>query len=192
VAKVVYMKNLLALPNPPSGDLPTDAIPAGFSIGGIGDFDIDDYMDLLIYNPTTLATQIVYLKGVGYRGASRSASVANGPTLPSGYIVQGVSDFNDDGNPDLLLYNPTDNTTKCIFMNNAAQLGATVDGPAIPEGFQLVGSGAFEANRHVDLVIYNPTKRVVEFIFLDGKTFTQTSIEKLGAFPKGIQIIGPK
>lgn len=44
---------------------------------------------------------IWYLNGVGF------LSGALGPTLPSGWTLNGAADFNADGKPDYVLFNPS-------------------------------------------------------------------------------------
>jgi hypothetical protein len=49
----------------------------------------------------------------------------HGPTLPAGWEVAGVADFNTDGHPDYLLFNPTTRGTVIWYMNNNVQIGST-------------------------------------------------------------------
>jgi hypothetical protein len=60
-----------------------------------------------------------------------------GPTLPAGWSVVGVADFNGDGKPDLLLSNASTQKTAIWYMNNNALING-VFGPTLPAGWSLV------------------------------------------------------
>jgi hypothetical protein len=53
------------------------------------------------------------------------------PTVPAGWKVIGVADFNGDSHPDYLLYNRTTRQTAIWYMNNATRIGTAV-GPTLP------------------------------------------------------------
>jgi glycosyltransferase A (GT-A) superfamily protein (DUF2064 family) len=61
-----------------------------------------------------------------------------GPTLPGGWSVVGVADFNSDGYPDYLLYNANTGGTAIWYMRNSVRIGSAA-GPALPGGWTLVG-----------------------------------------------------
>jgi hypothetical protein len=49
----------------------------------------------------------------------------------------GVADFNGDGKPDYLLYNPSTRRTALWYLNNNIFLGGAF-GPILPAGWSLV------------------------------------------------------
>ena len=59
----------------------------------------DGHPDYLLFNSSTRQTAIWYLNN------NVLMSGLYGPTLPAGWIVLGVADFNGDGHPDYLLFN---------------------------------------------------------------------------------------
>jgi hypothetical protein len=60
-----------------------------------------------------------------------------GPTLPAGWSLVGVADFNGDGHPDYLLFNPSTLHTVIWYMNNNVHVtGAS--GPTLPAGWSVV------------------------------------------------------
>jgi hypothetical protein len=52
-----------------------------------------------------------------YQG-ERSSELAFGPTVPGGWALVATADFNSDGHPDYLLYNPTSRQTAICYLNN--------------------------------------------------------------------------
>jgi len=58
------------------------------------DFNEDGHPDYVLYNASTGQTAIWYLNNNIYLGG------AFGPTLPAGWVLVDVADFNGDGHPD--------------------------------------------------------------------------------------------
>ena len=77
------------------------------AVQGAGDFDGDGRTDLVFQNPTTGAVSIWYLGPTGSSGlnTTRTAAATLRPQLTdfSGQRVVGVTDYNGDGHPDLLV-----------------------------------------------------------------------------------------
>src|SRR5207248_5127393 len=67
----------------------------------LSNFNGDAYTDYLLFNPSTRRTAIWYLNG------NTLQSGAYGPTLPPGWAVVALADFNQNGTPDYVLYNAT-------------------------------------------------------------------------------------
>jgi hypothetical protein len=62
---------------------------------------------------------------------------ASGPTLPAGWTLVGVADFNRNGHPDYLLFNSTTRATVIWYMNNNVHVGGAA-GPTLPGGWNVV------------------------------------------------------
>jgi hypothetical protein len=62
---------------------------------------------------------------------------AYGPTLPAGWSVAGVADFNGDGHPDYLLFNANSGATVIWYMNNNVHVTGAY-GPTLPAGWSVV------------------------------------------------------
>ena len=80
----------------------------------MADFDRDGHPDYVLQNANTHQTVIWYLNNnVLTRGAF-------GPTLPSGWFLGAVGDFNGDGKPDYLLYTRVGSNfpTAIWYLNN--------------------------------------------------------------------------
>src|SRR5438046_10544177 len=65
-----------------------------------------------------------------------------GPTIASGYELAGAAaDFNGDGKPDYVLYNPSTRQTAIWYLNNNVHIASAL-GPTLPAGWSLVAPGA--------------------------------------------------
>jgi hypothetical protein len=62
---------------------------------------------------------------------------AAGPSIPGGWIVAGVADFNRNGHLDYVLFNSMARATVIWYMNNNVRGGSAV-GPTLPSGWTLV------------------------------------------------------
>jgi FG-GAP repeat len=87
--------------------------------------------DYLLFRPSTGQSVIWYMSGVTHI-SSRSA-----PTIPAGYALAGVADFNGNGKPDFVLYNSSDGQTAIWYMNDNVRIGS-VYGPTLPSGWSLI------------------------------------------------------
>src|SRR5205807_2456443 len=119
-------------------------LPPGWSVVGVADFNDDDHPghpDYLLFNSSTRQTAIWYLNNNVF------SSGLYGPTLPVGWAVVGVADFNGDGKPDYLLYNGSTRQTAIWYLNNHV-LSSGLYGPALPAGWSVVGVADFNGNSH--------------------------------------------
>jgi hypothetical protein len=60
-----------------------------------------------------------------------------GPTPPVGWSMAGVADFNGDGHPDYLLFNPNTLQTVIWYLNNNVLIAGRL-GPTLPAGWSVV------------------------------------------------------
>ena len=60
-----------------------------------------------------------------------------GQRLQAGYQLTGAADFNGDGSPDYVLYDPSTQRTAIWYMNNNVLLSDSF-GPALPGAWNLV------------------------------------------------------
>jgi hypothetical protein len=60
-----------------------------------------------------------------------------GPTIASGYELMGTADFNSNGKPDDVLYNPGTRQTAFYYLNNNVYAGSAL-GPVLPAGWNLI------------------------------------------------------
>ena len=74
---------------------------------------------------------IWYMSGVTRTGSR------NGPTIPAGFEVAGLADFDGNGRPDYLLYNSSTRQTAIWYLNNYQLIGNAA-GPTIWAGWSVV------------------------------------------------------
>lgn len=173
--------------------LPGPTLPSGFSVAGIGDFNLDGSFDLLIANSGGQTKVIFLKKNMELLGADLASSTQDGPTLPTGFQPAGAGDFNDDGMADILLFNPKTRQTEVMFLNGLAQISVKA-GPVAPKGFVLVGASAFDNNRSLDLLLFNKANGQTKFFLMDGATFTASPAKpvKGPTLTVGSQVVGPR
>lgn len=87
---------------------------------------------------------------------SAFVSSVYGPTLPDGYALEGLADFDRDGKLDHLLSNPTTRQSVIWYLNNNVFVRAAC-GPTIASGYVLTGTADFDRDGKPDYVLYNPT-----------------------------------
>ena len=63
---------------------------------------------------------------------------AFGPTPPGGWVLVAAADFDSNGKPNYLRYNPGTRQTVIWYLNNNVFVSAAFD-PTIPPGWRLVG-----------------------------------------------------
>jgi hypothetical protein len=103
----------------------------------------------------------------------------------------GPNDFNNDGHPDYLLFNPTTRGTVIWYMNNNLQVGAMY-GPPVPEGWEVVGVADFNLGSRTDYLLFEPATRSTVIFYMNnnvriGSTYGPTlpsgwSVGALGDF----------
>lgn len=170
-------------------------LPAGFKVGGTGDFNLDGTWDILAYNPSSLATQEIFLqKGMGLLGADLASSTQAGPSITKGFEVVSTIDYNDDGVADILQYNPKTQATSVILLGGAGGSPGTVNGPKIAKGWTLIGASGFDNNRTIDLLVYNKEQNKVAFHLNKGDTFATVAKKSSNTLtlPSGVVPVGPR
>ena len=112
------------------------AVPAGWQVAGVADFNGDGKLDYALFNPDSRQTAIWYSSGVSL------LSGAYGPTLPGGWSLVAVGDFNADGKPDYVLENFLSRRTAIWYLNNNVFTSGTL-GPDPARWLGGGGSGGF-------------------------------------------------
>jgi FG-GAP-like repeat len=113
----------------------------------ITDFNGDGKADWVLY-ASTQQTALWYMNNNIRIGS------ATGPTLPAGWRLVTVGDFNRDGHPDYLLFNPTTRQTTIWYLSGVTH-SASASGPTLPSGWQIVATGDFNNDGKPDWVLYD-------------------------------------
>ena len=105
-----------------------------------------------------------YLNGMTLIGG------AFGPNQPAGWQGIAAADFNGDGHPDLLLWNPTTRQT-AIWYLNGVQFLSGVFGPTLPAGWAPVLVDDFNRDGQPDMVLFNQSTRRTAIWRLNNNVF---------------------
>jgi SMP-30/gluconolaconase/LRE-like protein/VCBS repeat protein len=80
-----------------------------------------------------------------------------------------ATDFNKDGHPDYLLFNPSTRQTTIWYLSEVTHT-ASANGPIIPSAWEIVATGDFNKDGKPDWVLYNPSTRQSVIWYLSGTT----------------------
>jgi hypothetical protein len=119
---------------------------------------------LQIKTPGPASTAIWYLNNNAF------VAGAGAPTLPAGWIVVGVADFNGDSQSDYLLYNVSTRQTAVWYLNNNVFVSGAY-GPTLPAKWNVVGVADFDGDGRPDYLLFNSTTRQTAIWYLSGATF---------------------
>ena len=80
-----------------------------------------------------------------------------------------VADFNDDGQPDFVVQNPSTHQTVIAYLNNNVVIGAAF-GPTLPANWGLRGVADFNLDTHPDYALFNSNTAQTAIAYLSGPT----------------------
>ena len=112
--------------------------------------------------PVPASTAIWYLNNNAFVAGTSA------PTLPVGWGVLGVADFNGDSQPDYLLYNAS-HQTAVWYLNNNVFVGAAF-GPTLPALWKVVGVADFDGDGRPDYLLFNSYSQQTAIWYLSGPT----------------------
>src|SRR5207244_9217628 len=96
-------------------------------------------------------------------------------TLPVGWRVVGVADFNGDSQPDYLLFNASTRQTAIWYLSGTTFVSGAF-GPSLPNGWDLVAVGDFNADGKPDYVLYSSATRQTAIWSLDNNAFASSDL----------------
>ncbi len=113
-------------------------------------------------------------------------------TLPVGFQPAGVGDFDGDGHPDVLLYNPNNHQITIAFMNGSTFVKYQYL-KTIPVGYHPAAVGDYNSDGRPDVILQDLTNRVVVAGYLigSGAGLSLTPYQQLVTLPPGLQVVGP-
>jgi Cysteine-rich secretory protein family/FG-GAP-like repeat len=134
------------------GSPATEAQSTGWVIQGVGDFNGDGDADILWQNSVTGQLDIWLMNGLTI--ASTGSPGTESPA--SGWVVQGVGDFNGDKNADILWQNSSTGQLYVWLMNGTSLVSSGTPGSeAQGTGWTIAGVGDFNGDGDADIVWSN-------------------------------------
>ena len=120
-------------------------VPAGFSVAGAGDANGDGRADIYVVDDTT---GFLYTYIIDEGGITVDDSLSGSPvTIPSGWSIQSIGDYNGDGRSDVLVENDTLGTLYTWTTNpdgiSFAEFPASNSPFGLPAGWSWGGGGKF-------------------------------------------------
>jgi len=80
-----------------------------------------------------------------------------------------VSDFNDDGHPDYVLYAAGTHQTAIWYLNNYTLIGGDV-GPTLPNNWTVAAAADFDRDDHTDYTLFYPNRGYTAIWYMSGPT----------------------
>src|SRR5439155_25862535 len=80
-----------------------------------------------------------------------------------------VSDFNDDGHPDYVLYAAGTHQTAIWYLNNYTLIGGDV-GPTLPNNWTIAAAADFDRDDHTDYTLFYPNRGYTAIWYMSGPT----------------------
>lgn len=90
------------------------------------------------------------------------------------HVVKPQPDFNQDANPDLVLFNSSNHRTAFWFLHNN-MLFRTQFGPTIPGGWNVIDVADFDGDGNVDYALFNATTQRTAIWYFSGSTLSRTA-----------------
>jgi hypothetical protein len=137
--------------------------------------------DFVLYNPRTYQTAVWYMNNNVFTGA------VFGPTLPAGWSLVNLSDFNGDGNRDYALFNPSTRQTAIWYLSGVTFVGGAY-GPTLPSGWTLVATRDFNRDGKPDYVLYNASTRQTALWYMHNNALIGGGYGP--TFPVGWRLVG--
>ena len=141
------------------------AVPADWTIQGIGDFNKDGRPDLLWRSTTTGQVVIWFMNGPTRTGSSSALSAVSAE-----WSIEGVGDFDHDGVADILWRNTTTGAVVIYFMNSDGTLARSTAVANSPIRRAVQGIGDFNHDGKADVVWRDTATGQVYIWLMDGAT----------------------
>jgi astacin (peptidase family M12A)/VCBS repeat protein len=145
-------------------------IPAGWELVDVADINRDGKLDYVLFKPATRQTAIWYLWWERW-GFDHFVGSAYGPTLPAGWELVALADFNRDGKPDYLLYTASTRQTAIWYLNNNVFVSGAY-GPSLPAGSQVAGIADFNHDNKPDYLLYNASTRQTAIWYMNNNALS--------------------
>src|SRR5205085_1628620 len=97
-------------------------------------------------------------------------------------------DFNSDGHPDYLLFNPSTRQTVLWYLNNNVVIGAA-SGPTLPPSYSVVGVADFNGDGKPDYLLFNSGTRQTVIWYLNNNVLVGSAPGP--TLPPGWSVVAP-
>jgi hypothetical protein len=174
-------------------------LPNGFELVAAADLQADRMPDLVLFNASTRNVVVRYLKrvsiGFDFVGTAYLMQGSVKASVPAGWQVNSMGDFNGDKKPDVLLFNPTTFQTLIWYLDGNKVTGQAA-GPTLSNQWLMGGAGDYNNDGKADLMMYDPATRQCGVWYLNGVTyaggkfFTDAANNKI-LLPAGFNLITP-
>ena len=148
------------------------SLPAGWQVAGVATTGSGQSVDAggglnlyYLFDSVTRQTAIWH-----FSGASLLANYP-GPTLPSGWALAGVRDFNGDGKLEFVLYKASTRQTALWYLNNNGVFTSGIFGPTLPAGWTLIDVADFNLDGYQDYLLLNKSDRRTAIWYLRDNVF---------------------
>jgi hypothetical protein len=163
-------------------------IPAGWKLVGERDFNGDGNTDLVLQNTSTSSAAgkvaIWYMNGTTQTGGGYVST-----SLPSGWNICAVADFNGDGHPDLCLQNTTSNKVAIWYLNGLNVTGSAYVSITPGSGWKVAAAADFNGDGKPDLVLQNVPLAKAAIWHLNNATYMSGAYVSIN-MPSGWSIVG--
>jgi FG-GAP-like repeat len=146
-------------------------LPSGWALVATADFNGDGKPDYVLYNAGAFFLgESTHRTAVWYVNNNVFVSGAYGPTLPAGWSLAGVADFNGDGQRDYLLFNASTRQSAIWYLSGVTFVGAAY-GPMIASGYELEGTADFNGDGKSDYLLFSLSTRRTAIWYLNNNIF---------------------
>src|SRR5262249_55646024 len=132
----------------------------------VGDFNGDGKPDYVLQNGAFNFQQT----GIWYMNNNVFVGALFGPTLPVGWFLTALGEFNGDRDPDFVLENFVTQQTAIWYMNNNVFVSGKF-GPTLPVGWDVVAVGDFNGDGHPDFVLFNFNTNQTAIWYMNNNVF---------------------
>ena len=162
------------------------AVPSGWRIVAQGDFNQDGASDLVLQHQKVGYVRIWLLDGTNVLAKCELPR----RTMPTGWRVAGVNDFDGDSKPDILWQHPNHNLAISLMdgtnVTSSVYLGA---GPQMPRGSKLVALLDLNSDGQKDFLWQQANAKTVVW-YMNGTNFVSTAPITFPNTPSKARIVG--
>jgi FG-GAP-like repeat len=141
----------------------------------------DGKPDYVLYNSSNRQTAVWYLNNNAF------VAGAYGPTLPAGWSLIDLADFDRDGHPDFALFNSSTGQTAIWYLSGVTLLRGAY-GPTIPAGWRLIATADFNNDGKPDYLLYNSARHQTAQWYLNNNVLMIGAYS--GTLPSGWSVAG--